>query len=444
MGRPSSRRPPDATMSSESPNIARTALLKHLDRVYEMARVLAPTEKRASKLVEATYRRAAQSAPPDSSEVRPWLLRLLLQTYATRRSDAATTSSVSTMRRPADLLQDFRFQAAEDALQRALPVAFALQPARKQLVLTLCDIVSLELPEAAAVLDTDPQTLDDELSAARHALWTTARRELTQGERELIAEELADDALQDALSRVVAPHLGPLPPTLRPSVSTIIEQPTSTPEAPDDVPDGANASPSSPPFESPPSEPDESERAHYVRRTGFALLIILVTGLAGYLLTTYLTPSSSPASTDLIQLSAQQADAVEPGLQTRNPAEAELFVEEQLGRQIAIPRIDSAMLRGVSIVEMDGGVRVPAFIFADATSDHRITTYAYTYAVIDRFGERVQLAQDVRQELQEEQQINLHSSGESGVLVWRVRDDIYVAVTKADPRRVRTRIGPSS
>lgn len=432
-------------MSSEPSKAPRTTLLKHLDRVYEMARVLAPTEKRASKLVEATYRRATQSTAPASSEMRSWLLRLLLQTYATRRSDAATTSSVSTMRRPADLLQDFRFQTAEDALQRAVPVAFALQSPREQLVLTLCDIVGLELDEAAAVLDTNPNTLNDERESARDALWTAARRELTKGEQELVKEELSDGALQDALSRVVAPHLGPLPPTLRPSVSAIVDQPTSEAPSPDDD--------ASDDFEAPPpasaSEPAASDETNSrlgprLRRMSVALLIILVTGLTGYLLSSYLTPSSSPSSTDLIQLSVQQTNAVQPGLETRDPAEAAQFVEEQLGRRIAIPRIDSAMLRGVSIVEMDEGVRVPAFIFLDHTSNQRITTYAYTYAVIDRFGDRVQLTQDVRQELQDEQQVNLHSSGESGVLVWRVRDDIYVAVTKADPRRVRTRIGPLS
>ena len=432
-------------MPSESTHIARTALLKHLDRVYEMARVLAPNEKRASKLVEATYRRAAQSPAPDDVDVRPWLLRLLLQTYATQRSDAATTSSVSTMRRPADLLQDFRFQAAEDALQRALPVAFALQSAREQLVLTLRDIVGLELREAAAVLDTDSGALDDEIGAARNALWTAARQELTKGERELIAEELTDTALQDALSRVVAPHLGPLPPTLRPSVSAIIEKPPSEAEMADDnAPEDVDTPPPGAPFEPQRANNSGSQFGPQIRRASLTLLIILLTGLAGYFFSSSLTSPSTPVPTDLIQLSAQQADAVQPGLETRDPAEAEQFVEEQLGRRIAIPRIDSAMLQGVSIVEMDGDVRVPALLFADAMSDHRITTYAYTYAVIDRFGDQIQLAQDVRQELQEEQQINLHTSGDSGVLVWRVRDDIYVAVTKADPRHVRTRIGRSS
>lgn len=437
-------------MSSESSDVPRDTLLNHLERVYETARVLAPTERRASKLVEATYRRAAQSTPPPGADaVRAWLLRLLLQTYATRRSDAATTSSVSTMRRPADLLQDFRRQTAEDVLQRAVPVAFALQSPREQLVLTLSDIVALDVREVAVVLDTDPKTLNDEVTSARRALWTAVRRELTKGERALVDEELPDGALQEALRGVVAPHLGPVPPTLRPSVSALMDQPPSASEASPDDEGGISIDFSRPRSisraNSDPSRGFASWLAPRLQRITVALFIILITGITGYFLSSYLTPSStSTPPTDLLQLSVQQTDAVQPTMQTSNLMEVERFVAEQLGRSIAVPRIDSAMLRGVSIVEMETGIRIPAFVFSDTTSDHRITTYAYTYAVIDQFGDRVRLTQDIRQELQNEQQVNLHSTDESGVLVWRVRDDIYVAVTKADPQRVRSRIGPSS
>lgn len=427
---------------------SRTALLKHLDRVYEMARVLAPTDKQSSKLVEATYRRAAQSAPPEAHRVRAWLLRLLLQTYATRRSDAATTSSVSTMRRSADLLQDFRFQAAEDALQKVVPVAFALQPPREQLVLTLCDIVEVNTDEAAVILDTDPEALMEERAAAHTSLWETTRTELTDGERTLVEEELPDDALLDALRCVIAPHLGPLPPTLRPSVTAIMEQ-TPSDEAEEDLalPDedlfepSAEARPTETQHTAPGTDTALSDR---LQRFGGALLLILITGLAGYLVASVLLSGPASTATDLLQLSVQQADAVRPGLETGNIAEAEQFVREQLGRRIAVPTIEAAALSGVSIVEIDAGARVPAFVFDDDASDQRITTYVYTYALLDQLGERVQLAQDMRQQLQEEERINLQEFGERGVLVWRKHDDIYVAVTKTDPRQMRPRISHPS
>ena len=433
-------------MASDSSPTSRTALLKHLDRVYEMARVLAPTEKRASKLVEATYRRAAQSSAPDGHSERAWLLRLLLQTYAARRSDAATTSSVSTMRRPADLLQDFRFQTAEDALQRTVPVAFALRSPREQLVLTLCDIVALDPMEAATVLDTDPQGLHEEAAAAREALWNAVRDELTAGERMLVEEELPDGALQDALSRVVAPHLGPLPPTLRPSVSAIVAQdPTELASMPDDDPDEEDDLGPTQPFSTQhrprSSSPHLGER---LQKGGIALLIILAASLAAYGVSTYLLPESSPATVNLIQLSAERANGLQPTLETSNAVEAELFVTEQLGRNIAVPRIDSSVLRGVSIVEMNDAIRVPAFVFTDQASNRRITTYAYTYAVIDQLGDRVRLTQDVRENLQSEQQIMLHTTDTGSVLIWRVRDDIYLAVTQANPRSIRGRIAPAS
>lgn len=434
-------------MASDPSHISRTALLKHLDRVFEMARVLAPTEKRASKLVEATYRRAAQSSAPDDQSVRAWLLRLLLQTYAARRSDAATTSSVSTMRRPADLLQDFRFQTAEDALQRTVPVAFALRSPREQLVITLCDIVALDPMEAATVLDTNPRDLHDEAAAARDALWNAVQKELTAGERTLVDEELPDGALQEAVRRVVAPHLGPVPPTLRPSVSAIMAQDPQELEAgfteddadaiDDPLPPRASGSPHS----SRSRSPHLGER---LQKGGIALLVVLALSLAAYGVTTYLLPSPAPSTVNLIQLSAERANGLQPTLETTNAVEAELFVAEQLGRNIAVPRIDSSVLRGVSIVEMNDAIRIPAFVFTDQATDRRITAYAYTYAVIDQLGDRVQLAQDVRETLQSEQRITLHRTDLGSVLVWRVRDDIYLAVTDGNPRSVRSRITPAS
>jgi len=437
-------------MAFDSSHTSRTALLKHLDRVFEMARVLAPTEKRASKLVEATYRRAAQSPAPDDESVRAWLLRLLLQTYAARRSDAATTSSVSTMRRPADLLQDFRFQTAEDALQRTVPVAFALRSPREQLVITLCDIVALDPMEAATVLDTNPRDLHDEATAARESLWDAVQNELTAGERTLVDEELPDGALQEAVRRVVAPHLGPVPPTLRPSVSAIMDQdprelqatsPEDDFDAIDDpVPPQATDSPDSPHR----ARGSSSHLGERLQKGGIALLVILALSLAAYGVTAYFLPRSAPSTVNLIQLSAEQAGDVEPMLETTNAVEAELFVTEQFGRNIAVPRIDSSVLRGVSIVEMNDAIRIPAFVFTDQATNRRITAYAYTYAVIDQLGDRVQLAQDVRETLQSEQRITLHTTDMGNVLIWRVRDDIYLAVTEGNPRSVRSRISPAS
>lgn len=434
-------------MDSDSSHTSRTALLKHLDQVFEMARVLAPTEKRASKLVEATYRRAAQSSAPDDHSVRAWLLRLLLQTYAARRSDAATTSSVSTMRRPADLLQDFRFQTAEDALQRSVPVAFALRSPREQLVITLCDIVALDPMEAATVLDTTPRDLHEEAATARDALWDAVRNELTTGEQTLVEEELPDGALQNAVRRVVAPHLGPMPPRLRPSVTAIMDQDPRELQAtaPEDEFDTLDDPVPPRHAESPRGPRSRSPRlGKRLQKGGVILLVVLALSLAAYGVATYLLPRQAPSTVNLIQLSAERADGLQPILETTNAVEAELYVTEQLGRNIAVPRIDSSVLRGVSIVEMNGAIRIPAFVFTDQATDRRITAYAYTYAVIDQLGDRVQLAQDVRETLQSEQRITLHPTDTGNVLVWRVRDDIYLAVTEGNPRSLRSRIAPAS
>ena len=105
-----------------------------------------------------------------------------------------------------------------------------------------------------------------------------------------------------------------------------------------------------------------------------------------------------------------------------------------------MPGIDGAVLSGVAIVEIAPAVEIPAFIFQDPASDGRITLYAYTYALLDRYETRLQLERDILQQIQNERHFDLHDLGENKVLVWRNRDEIYVAVTTGEAESLRDRI----
>lgn len=429
---------PDA---SETPS----AFLDHLDATYALARVLTTDEDAAADLVTATFRQAANAPdrPSEPDALRTWLLRRLVETRRSRTTNAPDSSTMS----------DLQQEMAEDLLQRLLPIAFASRPHTERVLLTLCDINLCSPPAAAEILNLDETTAEERLQAARQHLWETVKAGATPPERRLLDNHLtAKDALS-ALPASVPDALDQTPPSLRPAAAAVLEQ-RSTAE-----PGGAPLEQSNTPRFGASSASQRSERSRSrartkqsglsasMRRSGAALIIIFVAGLIAYLLADALQPSSpeeSSTSANLIELSAQHASQAQPDVSTRDPDEAERFVREQVGRALGIPRIKGAQLTGVGTVELTAQIAVPVVFFADSTTGERITTYVLDYALLDRFQDRVALTKDVRRTLEQERTVEARTINTNGVLIWRERDDIYVAITEGDPESVKTRIAPPS
>ena len=64
--------------------------------------------------------------------------------------------------------------------------------------------------------------------------------------------------------------------------------------------------------------------------------------------------------------------------------------------------------------------------------------------MIDQRGDAFHIVRVVREMRQTAPRIALHPTDTGNVLVWRVRDDIYLAVTEGNPRSLRSRIAPAS
>ncbi len=130
-----------------------------------------------------------------------------------------------------------------------------------------------------------------------------------------------------------------------------------------------------------------------------------------------------------------------PSLKTESPEEAEAYVQDQLQWRLTLPSIDQAVLSGVGLREVAPAITVPVFLYQDtAQDDRRIALYVFSYALLDRHGDRIQLEPEIQRQITDDGRFDLHDLGKRNVLVWRNRDDIYVAVTPGNPEALRKRI----
>jgi hypothetical protein len=167
-------------------------------------------------------------------------------------------------------------------------------------------------------------------------------------------------------------------------------------------------------------------------------MLIVVVGLTGY----FASQSVEQApETSLIAFSVQQAEDLTTTFPTSSLEQAEEFVRGNLGQRLTLPTIDNATLTGVGVHKPVPDVSVPAFFYQDDLEDNQtLVLYVYNYALLNRFEDRLSLEPGILRQIQEEQHFDLHDLGERKVLVWRNRDDIYVAVTSGDAEALRQRI----
>ena len=403
-----------------------SAPLEHLDRLYAFAQVLTSDVEQAERLVTATYRRASKE---DSSEAvsegaaKARLFRIMME------EAEATSRSV-----PLKGLTSYRQKLATAFLNRALPAAFVALPLQERIVLLLCEGEGLSCAQAGEVLDLDPAEACHRLETARAVLMNLLRASARPVECSLLETSLPERALETALHQVVQNGFAPLPPTLR----TTLAAPTSAPST--------QALKRLPGREKPPVS-SSRERAPGVlrkrlQRGGVALAIILTSGLLGYLFSS--PPPERGSNISVVTLSAERARAANLVLRTDAADRAERFVYDHFEQRLTVPTIAEATLSGVGVEEIADEASVPVFVFYDEITGQPITLYAYSYAFLQRHQDEIELEGDILRQIEDDDHVDIHDLGESKVLVWRHRDDIYVAVTQGNAESLRQRISFSS
>ncbi|QXD14911.1 hypothetical protein GQ464_016060 [Rhodocaloribacter litoris] len=395
------------------------AYQEHLERLYAFAQLLTADETEAADLVAATLRRATTASPSPVPLTKAGLLHVMLQIHRSTTGPAGHAA----------VPEALRARHNRRVVDRLLPAAFFTLPETPRLLLTLCDVEQLSCMEAAPVLEMDPETACRQLAEARQQLSRMVHAAADETERRLLADLPDDPAewLPDALQRLMKAELAPLPPTLPERLP-----PPGSPEAGEARPRPAARTPAS-----------AASFAHRLRRRLRPLLVaaalIVSAGLVGYGLTK-LAPAPEPPETSLILLAARQAASVEPAFHTPSPEQAERYVRDRLGRRVTIPAIDDAVLLGVGQQALVEGAEVPVLLFEDVETEAPITIYTFNYAFLEQHRNRIQLERDILLQIASEDHFDLHDLGTRQVLVWRHRDDIFVAVIAGDAETLRDRI----
>lgn len=183
--------------------------------------------------------------------------------------------------------------------------------------------------------------------------------------------------------------------------------------------------PASPPPTSPSSEP---EKGSPWQRAALAILLIAAAGMIGYVLS---TSDERPSGPDALTRSVEAAGNLRLLLRTDVPAEAREFVRDEFGWRVGVPLFDVVTLSGVAIAQAAAAVEVPVFLYAD-DDDQNVAVFAYSYALLDQVPDRLRLTNDDYAGLAEGAP-TVRDTDLGEVLLWRDRDDIYVAVTDLPP-----------
>jgi hypothetical protein len=86
-------------------------------------------------------------------------------------------------------------------------------------------------------------------------------------------------------------------------------------------------------------------------------------------------------------------------------------------------------------------VFVPTLLYEDGPEEGRVVVFALSYAMLDRFADRLFLERSILTAIADEQQVDLYPHSETQkIVIWRQADDIFLAVSTTDPEGLRDRI----
>jgi hypothetical protein len=373
--------------------------------------------------------------------VRGWLVGLLLEARRERTDETAD-------RGPGD---PFGQEAARQAAERTLPIAFAACSAQERAVLTLDVLSEATDAEIAAAFEMTMPEAREQRDEARASLRAALRDSLTGPERMLVDVALSESELRDALRNVLRHRFHPGPSDLYSTVASQVRQAEARRSVATTDADGEPAAESTPDGEGGGDDSDSEGDA--LAPDSFALtggvlgvFVVLLLFLGGYVLNAVTSPpKESPAPTPALEtFAARQSATVTTVLADADSARALAYVEETYNRQISVPRIDEASMYAVAELSATGSRSVPVLLYRSPKDpDDELVVFAFSYALIDTLSDRVTLQSGLRNQLEQPGTIIARRVGDRSVLLWRNRDDIYVLVASgAEPDSLAARIQP--
>lgn len=405
-------------------------MLKHLDALYATAQVLTLDAEKASSLVEDTFKRIITireknlAVPGD----RRHLLQLLIQVYHEQNQPAPPVLLVSPVpESTASKNQDsFKQHVLRQFLNRAVPASFATLDDSDRIVLSLCEVNRLSYADAALVLGGDSDSVSIQLEKAKKQLIDKVKATASPDLLNILRQSDPNKWIPKSLEKALKSDFNTVPPTLEPKI-----QSTFTRHHPEAAREALSAT---------SRNRDAIDTKSRLSRGLMTLFLILAAGFIGYIGSTLLIREPDA---NLLSLSAAKAPRVETVLATTELNEAETFVEQQMQWRLSLPEIENGELTGVGISEITDEVRVPVFLYRDgiAPDAEHITLYAFNYALLDEYADRIQLEPDILQAIANDERFDLHDlNDKQKFVIWRSADDIFMAVTPNDPVELRNRI----
>lgn len=186
---------------------------------------------------------------------------------------------------------------------------------------------------------------------------------------------------------------------------------------------------------------DRSRLKTILRRGLFGALLVVTAGLVGYLLApeagTDGEESTSGASSLTVRTAQYAADLAEPSAPLNRSA-VDSVIRTQLNRRVQLPVVDGMNLEGVQVEEIASGAPVPVLIYRD--EGRRLPVFVYNYALLDATRGELVLSPGTLERLDRGDTV-VDRTGSRPVILWRGRDDIFLAVASGDPDSLTARIG---
>ncbi len=390
-----------ASATSTAPSAdADEALLDHLDALYGFAQLVSQDAEAAARLVRDTYTRAFATPLPHGlaaapHEARAWLYRLLLDERRASRDSQVALALVD----DDEDLQARRFALSATLVERLLPAALLALPSQLRLMLVLCDVEGLACEDAAEVVGMEDDEACAALVEAQETLVANIRGAAALHEVPILDRMLeVPGGMRRALAEALERELDPLPPTLRPTIPL--------PERRAQVP--------------------VSEGMRQRRLWPYALALALAATAA----VVYVQRRPPEASAeDLVEVTADDASAATPTTPLSEREGGEAYALDNAGWRLALPTVRGYRLSGASMRDVAPDVSVPVFHYASEDSAAgAIVVYAYTYRLLDIARDRLALDPAILAGLEDERHSEQIDLGGAAVLVWRSRDDVFVAV----------------
>ncbi len=369
----------------------------HADDLFVLAQLASPDGRTAARHVAEVLATADIAAAADIEEERQLLVRALLERVETAGDETADA--------PSPLA---RAQLSRVVGER-LPVVLSGLEHTDRVLLGMRFVQDLSSAQVAGQLGLE----DADVSRREEHLTAEIRQALLSGaapyELDALSAHLTTEELRRAIGHTLGSDLQALPPSLRSSPPPV----------------QAQASPSKP--------------------AGMSRLLLagyLTLALAVTLLTVYAVTRAQPSATgetDALTLAARQAASVDLLVETNESERAAQFARDHSGFSFVLPTLDGYQMRGVTLHELATGVSVPAFGLGDESGEE-VIVFTFPYSLLDRAGGHLTLTSATRTALEAQDAVAIYPFGKTHALVWRHRDDVFVAVTDGDPDALSTRI----